>query len=68
MPAAPRVDRIGRDDIRAVDLPRPVIAFEPHDFVRPVEGLAVDPVRELLGGREGGLTRRAVPASSDWRG
>jgi hypothetical protein len=26
----------GRDDIRAVDLPRLVIAFEPHDFVRPV--------------------------------
>jgi hypothetical protein len=36
LPAAARVIRIGCDDIGTVDLPRPVVAFEPHHFVRSV--------------------------------
>jgi hypothetical protein len=36
LPAAARVARIGRDDIGAVDLTRPIVAFEPHHFVRPI--------------------------------
>ncbi len=36
LPAAARVAGIGRHDIGAVDLPRPVVAFEAHDLVRSV--------------------------------
>ncbi len=36
LPTAARVGRIGRDDIGAVHLARPVLAFEPHDLIRPV--------------------------------
>jgi len=36
LPAAARVVRIGSDDIGAVDLARPIIAFDPDDFVGPV--------------------------------
>src|SRR5882757_2139779 len=39
LPAAARVARVGRDDIGAVDLTRPVLAFEPHHFVRPVRAI-----------------------------
>jgi hypothetical protein len=36
LPAAARVACIGCNDIGTIDLTRPVVAFEPHNLIRPV--------------------------------